>query len=133
MKEHSQRLNIKTTWLASLTAVFCPKKRAPPVVDEAPETAMDVDNLVPHPEQDSQVGGFEAIPQEPASSSDDDETDDAGSGSDGVTEGSLRDSDSENEFESDKEDGDDERDGDEGGQGIFDFELKAAEAGDVHS
>ena len=79
------------------------------------------------------MGGFEAIPQEPASSSDDDETDDAGSGSDGVTEGSLRDSDSENEFESDKEDGDDERDGDEGGQGIFDFELKAAEAGDVHS
>ena len=131
MKEHSQRLNIKTTQLASLTAVFRRRKRAPSVAHKAPRTAMDVGEVVLLPEHDSQVGDLEAIPREPAALSGGDETDDAGSSS--GMEGSLEDLDSENEFESDEEDVAGKRDGARGGRGVFDFELRAAEAGNVLS
>jgi hypothetical protein len=72
MKQHSQWLNIKTTRLASLTAIFCRKKQVPYKVGETPMSTMDVDNTVHLPEQDSQAGGLETIPRGPATPYDND-------------------------------------------------------------
>ena len=131
MKEHSRHLNIKTTWLASMTAVFHSRKQGPPAADKAPATEMDVDEVVLPPEPDSQVCGSEAITQEPAAPHDGNETDETGgSDSDNRMEGSLVDSDSGDEFESEEEsvDGIDEAKED---RGTLEFELRAAEAGSV--
>ena len=131
MKKHSQQLNIKTTQLASWTAVFHSKKQRP-AAEVSHLSAMDVDK----PEPDAQVGGLEAIPEGPTlqfdgGETDDDDDSDNGDG-DGTGEGLLVDSDSEDEFESD----DDENIGGHGGQAengrrLLDFELRAAEAGSV--
>lgn len=151
MRQHSRRLNIKTTRLASLTAVFRPKKRAPSTVDANITTAMDVDESLYPPGQDDVARGSEGIPQGTAISSggnemdddssegdetgddgvDGDEADDDGSDdSDMSVEGVLADVDSEDEFESDEESvsGIEEA---EVGQAPLEFELRAAEAGSV--
>jgi hypothetical protein len=132
MREHSQRLNIKTTHLASLTAVFRSKKQAPTVVNENSVTTTDVDNAEPPHEQHDRVGGSEDIPTESAVSS---ETDDVGVDGSDWMEGSFVDSDSGDEFESDEESADEERDDGMGGvevdRGTLEFELKAAEAGNA--
>jgi hypothetical protein len=104
MKEHSRQLNIKTTQLASLTAVFCLKKRKPPVADDPRPLEMDVDEEG-HPPPDSQVGGSGITPERPTPQVDGNETDDdSGSNTDGMSEGMLMDLDSTDEFESDEED-----------------------------
>lgn len=142
LRQHSRRLNIKTTKLASLTAVFHSKKQTPPAADDTRLSAMDVDDG--HlPEQDSQVGASEAIVQEPTSQGGCSETDDDNDGrsdDDSGIEGLLVDSDSEGEFESDEDESnsdeegaDRQRDGSRAGQGILEFELRAAEAGNVLS
>jgi hypothetical protein len=110
MKEHSRRLNIKTTQLASLTAVFRLKKRKPPIVDDPRPPAMDVDEEG-HPPPDSQVGGSGITPERPTLQVDGNETDDdSGGNTDGTSEGMLMDLDSTDEFESDEEDVDNRRD-----------------------
>jgi hypothetical protein len=130
MKKHSQRLNIKTTHLASLTAVFHPKKQRQPAAENPHLSAMDVDEAGPPPEPDSQAGGSETIPEESTSQFDGNETDSGdGSNSDGADEGILVDSDSADEFESDEEDIGGCGDG--VGKGQLEFELRAAEAGSV--
>ena len=131
MNEHSRRLNIKTTQLASMTAVFHSKKRGPPAADKAPATKTDVDGAVPPPEPDSQVHDPEATTREPAAPHNGNETDEAGSSdNDNRMEGPLVDSDSGDEFESEVEsvDGMDEAKED---RRTLDFELRAAEAGSV--
>jgi hypothetical protein len=145
MKQHSQRLNIKTTRLASLTAIFHRKKQVPYKVGETPSSTMDVDNTINPPEQDSQAGGLETIPQGPATpynngddDSDDDDDDDDDDEVDGSRDhdngggggngGSLMESDSD-EFESDEE-GVSRGDLYRADWGTLDFELKAAEAGE---
>ena len=131
MKEHSHRLNIKTTRLASMTAVFHSKKWAPPVADKTPTTVMDVDEVAYPPKQDNQVGGPEAIPRESAAFRDNNETDDAGSSDSGNRMGgSFADSDSGDEFES-KEESINGMDEAEEGRGMLEFELGAAEAGSI--
>lgn len=92
---------------------------------------MDVDEVVLPPEPDSQVCGSEVITREPAAPHDGNETDETGgSDSDNRMEGSLVDSDSGDEFESEEEsvDGIDEAKED---RGTLEFELRAAEAGSV--
>ena len=138
LKEHSQRLNIKTTQLASLTAVFHSKKQRRPAVDNPYLSAMDIDKEGPLPEPNSQVGGLEAIPGEPTTQgdgsktdNDNDSDDNNGSNSDGASEELLTDLDSGDEFESDEEDISGCRDGTGKGQGLLEFELRAAEAGSV--
>ena len=136
MKEHSQLLNIKTTRLASLTAVFRSKKRPPPVADDTPMPAMNVDDIAHTPERDVQMDDLEAISHGLTSLDNDDEMDE-GSGDDtdgrrSEDEAPVVDSDSEDEFEIDEED----EDGGVGcgaNQKMLDFELKAAEAGSVLS
>lgn len=132
MKKHSQRLNIKTTRLASLTAVFHSKRRRPPATDNPHLSAMDVDEEGPlQAEPGGQVDGLETIPEESATQPDSSETDNNNGGnSDGTSEGLLMDSDSGDEFESDEENIGGCRDGAEKGQGL-EFELRAAEAGSV--
>ena len=77
MKLHARRLNIKTTELANMTAVFRLKKRTPPAAADSPDPpAMDVDEEGCLPEPDIQVGDLEAISEEPTLQSDSDETDD---------------------------------------------------------
>jgi len=131
MKKHSQRLNIKTTQLASLTAVFHSKKRRPPTIDNSHLPAMDVDEEGSPPEPDTQVGGSEAVPEGSIPQSDGSETDDDcdDSDGDGTSEGLLVDSDSEDEFESDDENVGGRGDGVGSGRGPLEFELRAAEAG----
>ena len=136
MKEHSQLLNIKTTRLASLTAVFCSKKRPPPVADDTPMPAMDVDDIAHTPERDIQMDDLEAISHGLTSLDNDDEMDEgSGDDADGCRsedEVLVVDLDSEDKFEIDEE-------GEDGGVGCganqktLDFELKAAEAGSVLS
>jgi len=95
---------------------------------------MDVDEEGCLPEPDIQVGDSEAISEEPTLQSDSDETDDDagdGSDSDGTSEGSLMDSDSGDEFESDEEGVGDQEDGVWNHRGPLEFELRAAEAGSV--
>jgi len=130
MKTHSQRLNIKTTQLASLTAVFHSNKRRTPTADNSHLSAMDVDEEGHLPELNTQIGGLEAIPEGPALQSDSSEIDD-GDSSDGgcMGEGLLVDSDSEDEFESDGENAGGHGDGVGKGRGPLEFELRAAEAG----
>jgi len=130
MKTHSQRLNIKTTQLASLTAVFHSKKRRTPTADNSHLSAMDVDEEGHLPELDTQIGGLEAISEGPALQSDGSEIDDGDSSDGGCTdEGLLVDSDSEDEFESDGENAGGHGDGVGKGRGPLEFELRAAEAG----
>ena len=132
VKEHSQRVNIKTTRLASLTAVFRPKKRAFPTTGTVPTTSVDIDGMVcpPGEGQDTQVEDLEVTAQESPLPSDGDETDNNGSDGDRRAEESYTYSDSEDDFESD-EGGVDEMDGVEIDRGILEFELRAAEAGNV--
>ena len=127
MKEHSQRFNIKTTRLASLTAIFHQKKRIPHTGEAIPTTSrMDVDP----PEQENHE---ETALHEPTLLRDDNEaeegSDDGGDGG-SEDEGPRVDSDSEDEFESDEE-GPGGGDGCGWERGILDFELEAAEAGSV--
>jgi hypothetical protein len=60
-KAHSQQLNIKTTQLASLTAVFHSKKRPPPAEGSAPTPGMGMDEAAHPPEQDSQMDADEVV------------------------------------------------------------------------
>lgn len=130
MKKHSQQLNIKTMQLANLMAVFHSKKRRKPAMEDSHLLVMDVDREEQPPEPKTQVGNFEATHEGSASRLDGSETDDdSGSGSNGVGEGLLIDSDSEDEFESDNRNVGGHRDGVENGQGLLDFELRAAKAG----
>ena len=128
-----KRLNIKTTRLASLTAVFRPKKKVPPCTAEgpsAPTIDVGMDDAVDPPEQDSHADGPEPIPPDDGNRT---ETDyDSNSDGDGRSgdESSMVDSDSEDEFESDDE-GVNEENGCRASRGTLDFELKAAEAGSV--
>ena len=134
MKKHSQGLNIKTTRLASLTAIFRPKKQPPPVANGAPMPAMDMDDTQHTPERDTQMDDLEAISHGLLSLYDDNEIDEDwdgnANGCRSEDEVPVVDSDSEDEFESDEECGG-------GGVGCgmsqrtLDFELKAAEAGSV--
>lgn len=130
MKEHSQLLNIKTMQLASMTAVFRSKKRAPPTTDEAPTTTMDMDEVAHPPEQDSQVGGSEVIPQELAVSNGNKTDSASSSNGNNETGRSLVDSDSGDEFESEEESAD-RMDEDREDWGTLEFELQAAKAGNV--
>jgi len=142
MKEHSRGLNIKTTRLATLTAIFRSKKHLPPrVADDTPMPAMDVDNTVHTPERDIQMDDLEAISHGLTSlydnDDDDDDDDEIDGGCDGNTNGRrsedeapAMDSDSEDEFESDEE-MDDRGVGCGTNQKMLDFEIKAAEAGSV--
>jgi len=126
-RRHSQQFNIKTTRLASLTAIFRRKKQAPRATEVAPTTAiMDVDP----PEQGDRMGDIN--PRETTFLNDDNGTDsDSDNGSDGTRENELvAESDSEDEFESDDECVDEE-DGHRSSHRILDFELKAAEAGSI--
>lgn len=93
---------------------------------------MDVDRAVYPPGEDQgvQVGDLEVIAQESALPSDDDETDNTGSDDDERVEGSYTYSDSGDDFESDDEDID-KMDEVEVDRGILEFELRAAEAGNV--
>ena len=132
VKEHSHRVNIKTTRLASLTAIFRPKKRAYPTTDKAPATSMDTDGMTypPNEAPDVQVEDPEVIARESALLSDGDEMGDASSDDDERVEGLYTYSDSEDDFESN--DGDvDETDEVEVDRGILEFESRAAEAGNV--
>ena len=99
---------------------------------------MNVDDPTHPPEQGSQAGGVGTIPHEPTSPYDGDETDDGydtdyggddnrGGGNGGI----FVDSDSEDEFESDEEDVGGQRDMLRVGQRSLEFELRAAEAGNV--
>lgn len=130
MKQHSQRLNIKTTHLASLTAVFHSKKKPrppttnhsrPPVTDTGPG-----DHLAG---PSGQVNGPGIIPEVPIPQPEDDgRTDESDeSDSDQMSEGMLVDLDSD-EFESDEDVG---REMGEG-RGPLEFELRASNAGNVH-
>ena len=133
-RQHSQKLNIKTTQLASLTAVFRRKKRVPRAVEETPTSAMDVDDTVHPPEHDGQAGCLETITQEPTFLSDDNETDNDGGGDsdrNGGSEEGFTNSDSEDEFESDEEGVGCRGDGPRVNQGSLEFELRAAEAGNI--
>jgi hypothetical protein len=133
MKKHSQRLNIKTTQLASLTAVFRSKKRSPPVIDDPSLSAMEVDEDQSLPEPDGQAGDSGVIPEGPALQFAGNETDDGESdGSNDTNEGPLIDSDSGDEFESDWEDVDESQgDRPQNHRGPLEFELRAAEAGNI--
>jgi hypothetical protein len=126
LKQHSQRLNIKTTHLASLTAIFRPKKQPkPPTANRShPPTAdMNQDDHLAGP------GGSEVTPEVSTSQPGDIRSDD-GTGSDGdeMSEGAFGDPDSD-EFESDEEDLGCET---TEGRVPLDFELNAAKAGNVH-
>ena len=138
MKRHSQQLNIKTTRLASLTSVFRPKKQQLPTTDRTSSPAMDVHEEGCLPEQGSQVGSSETAPHEPTLRHDESGTeDDNGSnGNDGSdndgSEGLWVDSDSEDEFESDEESSSGQAAGSGVHQRILEFDLRAAEAGDIH-
>jgi hypothetical protein len=131
MKEHSRKLNIKTTKLASLTAIFRPKKRVPLTPDDPRLPAMDIDASEENPSADNQEGGSGGASGACALQCDGNETEnDDGDESDGASEGMLVNSDSEDEFEDEESVGDPE-DGVGRGPGVLEFELKAAEAGDV--
>ena len=129
MKHHAQRLNIKTTHLASLTAVFHSKKRPqPPITGHShpPVVGTDEGDRLDGP--DSRVGG--SVPEELALQLNGSGTDDDGrNDSDETSKGVLGDSDSD-EFESDGEGV--SCGGTEKGQRLLDFELRAAGAGNVH-
>ena len=129
MRQHSQRLNIKTTHLASLTAVFCSKKKPGlPATNHShpPATDTDLDNHLTEPSD--QVNGPRVIPEVPIPQLDDGATDDSDeSDSDEMSEGMLVDSDSD-EFESDEDV--DHKMGE--GRGPLEFELRASSAGNVH-
>lgn len=138
MKRHSQQLNIKTTRLASLTAVFRQKRQPPPAAGEVTLSAMDVDEEGFHPGEGSQSG---TAPQESTLPRPNGEIDnDTGSGDDNGSDngneseggGSWVDSDSEDEFESDEEGPGGQRAGSRAHQKVLEFELRAAEAGNVH-
>ena len=132
MKKHSQRLNIKTTQLASLTAIFHSKNQRPPATGASHLPAMDADEAGYLPGPDTRIGGSEAIPEEPASQFDGSETNDGDdSDGNGTDEGLLASSDSEDEFESDDENIGSHGDGAGNGRGPLEFELRAAEAGSV--
>ena len=130
MREHSRRLSIKTTRLASLTAVFCLKRqpRLPTTGRSHPPTteANEADDCK---RPDSPVGGSEVIPEEQTLQPNDSGADDS-NGSDGgeVNEEMFLDLDSD-EFKSDEEDIGCDATGD--GRGLLEFELRAAEAGKV--
>lgn len=102
------------------------------MADRASAAATDADEAACPPERNSQVGGVETISQEPAVFyGTDDEMDNTGSSDGGNRAGEpLADSDSEDEFESEEESVDriDEVMED---QGTLEFELRAAEAGNV--
>lgn len=132
MKQHSQRLNIKTMRLASLTAIFRRKKPAPRAAEVTPISRTSVDDVAQS--QDIEMGDLEVIPHETASAYDGDETDDSSDKEHNDRNGDEEPmvvSDSEDEFESEREDVDPV--GNECGadRGILEFELKAAEAGKV--
>lgn len=134
MRGHSKRLNIKTTHLASLTAVFHSKKQPRPPTESRcrpPTTGTNqdsnlaasgsqVDNLDVTPEvQMSQLGDVSQLGTD----------DHDGSGSDEMDEGALEDFGSDEFESSDEEDpGCETRDG----RGLLEFELNAAKAGNVH-
>ena len=104
MQEHSQRLSIKTTRLASLTAVFRLKGqlRLTTTGRSHPPT-MEADEAGNCNRPDSPVGGSEVIPEEQTLQPDDSGADDS-NGSDGseANEGMFLDSDLD-EFESNEE------------------------------
>ena len=127
MKQHSRRLNIKTTKLASLTAIFRSKKKPPTESDGALLPAMDIDGEE-HPPS-NQGGDPEATPEGPIQQRNGSETAESGNESDGASEGMLADSDSDDEFESDTE-GVDGR-GDAVATRSLEFEVRAAIAGNV--
>ena len=126
MKKHAQRLNIKTTHLASLTAVFHPKKQLRPSTTNAMDTSQD--NCLAGPS--GQADGTGVVPEVPApqfnycGTDDSDESDDSGLGANGT----LPDSDSD-EFESNEDPGQCKA-GE--GRGPLEFELRTAKAGDIH-
>ena len=94
---------------------------------------MDVDDMVDPPKQDIRMGGLETTPRETVFPYDGNNTDDGsdkGGDDRSGNEGPVMDSDSEDEFESDEE-GVDVRGEREADQRVLDFELKAAEAGNV--
>ena len=126
LKQHSQHLNIKTTHLASLTAIFHPKKqpKRPTANRSHPPTAdTNQDNHL------AGAGGSEVTPEVSTSQPGDIRSDD-GTGSDGdeMSEGAFGDSDLD-EFESDEEDLSCKT---MEGQVPLDFELNASKAGNVH-
>ena len=128
MKQHSQRLNIKTTRLASLTAIFHRKKKVPRGAEPTPSTSrMNVDS----PEEDNRMDDITPHESTLLLNGNETDIDDDEGGEDGSeNEGPPVDSDSEDEFESDEEavggGG-----GCQPGHGILDFELKAAETGGI--
>lgn len=130
MKQHSQRLNIKTMKLASLTAIFrSKKKRTPPTSRKTNPPAMDLDEEE-HLPGGGQENNSEAVFEGLTLQSDGNETDDQGSDDDdGTSEGMLVDSESEDEFESGEE-WTESREGEvETNQRLLEFEVRAAEAG----
>ena len=124
MRQHAQRLNIKTTHLASLTAVFHPR---PPAANRSHLPAMDMNQDDDLTGSGGQVGGLGGVPGVSTSWLNDSEADD--SDSDEVSEGMMVDFDSD-EFEGDEDAGCCET-GE--GRGPLEFELRAAKAGNVHS
>lgn len=124
MRLHSQRLNIKTTQLASLTAVFRSKKQ--PRLPATDRMDIDQDDYLAGPS--GQANGSDIAPEVPTSRLDDSESD-RSCRSDGneTSEGMLGDSDSD-EFESEQ---DVSRCEMGEGRGPLEFELRAAKAGNI--
>ena len=133
LRQHAQQLNIKTTHLASLTAVFHPKKRPRrPAMNRSHLPVMDVDEDNNLAGPGGQADDSEVVPEASTSRLRDSGTDDSNnSNSDEASEGmmeDLEDLDSD-EFQSDDDVGRCET-GE--GRGMLDFELGAARAGNVH-
>ena len=130
MRDHSRRLSIKTTRLASLTAVFRSKRQPrPPTTGCSHPPTTEADAADDRDIADSTVGGSEVDLGEQTLQPDDSGADDS-NGSDGseVNEGVLMDSDSD-EFESDEEGIGRNVTGE--GRGLLEFKLQAAEAGKI--
>ena len=131
MRDHSRQLSIKTTRLASLTAVFRLKKqlRLPAAGHSCPPTT-DAGEANNRNRPDSPASGPEVVPEEQTLRLNDSGADDSDR-SDGCRayDEMLLDSDSD-EFESDEEGIDRSATGE--GRGLLEFELRAADAGNVH-
>jgi hypothetical protein len=130
MREHSRRLSIKTTRLASLTAIFRSKKQQKsPATGHSHPPTTDAVEANDHDGPDGLVGSLEVVPEEQTLQLDDSGADDNdGSDGNGGNEGTLMDFNSD-EFESDEESvGCDVT---EEGRGLLEFEMRAADAGNV--
>ena len=130
MRGHAKQLNIKTTHLASLTAVFHSRKQPRPPTTSSPHPPATDTEQGNNPAGPSGQDNSSEVPPEvlmsrlgDAGADDSDRID-----SDEMSEGGLEDFDSE-EFESSDEDlGCEMRDH----QVPLEFELRAAKAGNVH-